>query len=184
MEDATGKEQADPVENYRDPDFWVSIDTAGNKKEIPEDVVDVLKKAHEVIPSHAGGVVYRHRNGQIVFFLVPTKDRWHHVLPEGYINPDEDAGVAAERAVKEQLGYELERRWSLGAFSFATETRKVTTTYFLMEDATKKEQADPHEKDRASDWFTIDDARNNTEIPKDVFKVLKKAREVIPEDIH
>src|SRR5450759_5071039 len=55
--------------------------------------------------SHAGGVVYRHRDGQTEVLLVgarPQPDDW--VFPKGHIEPDETAAEAARREVREEAG--------------------------------------------------------------------------------
>src|SRR5262249_41445497 len=56
--------------------------------------------------THAGGVVFRKRNGAVEYLLVQaSKDRTQWVLPKGHIEPGEEPRETAVREVKEETGH-------------------------------------------------------------------------------
>ncbi|MBA3884696.1 MAG: NUDIX domain-containing protein [Acidobacteria bacterium] len=139
-----------------------------------------LMRRHRGSSSHAGGVVYRKHEGRVEFLLVRSTDHLHRILPKGYIEPWEDAATAAVREVREEAGFTLATARSLGVASFETPTRRVTTTYFLMEEAAGAAPPRPYEDYRAPAWFTIDAARAaDLKVPADVVQVLEKAQDAI-----
>jgi 8-oxo-dGTP pyrophosphatase MutT (NUDIX family) len=139
-----------------------------------------LMRRHKESSSHAGGVVYRRRGGRIEFLLVKSGDQQFRVLPKGYIEPWEDAAKAAQREVLEEAGLDLVPRRSLGVSAFTSQSGRVTTTYFLMEDATEKPEPEPLEDFRAPAWLTIENARRVAPpVPDDVIHVLEKAQDLL-----
>jgi 8-oxo-dGTP pyrophosphatase MutT (NUDIX family) len=141
-----------------------------------------LRRRHREDSSHAGGVLYRRCGGAIEFLLVRSTDHLHRVLPKGYVEPWEDAVTAAAREVREEAGFDLAPARSLGVSSFETKTRTVTTTYFLMEEATADPPGLPHEDFRAPAWFTVEAVRagrTDLPVPEDVIEVLEKAQRLL-----
>jgi 8-oxo-dGTP pyrophosphatase MutT (NUDIX family) len=106
--------------------------------------------------SHAGGVVYRHRDGHTEVLLVgarPQPDDW--VFPKGHIEPGETAAEAARREVREEAGVEAELLTALDDLEFTTAAGKhVCVRYFLM----RFIRDVPSKEERPSQWCSLSDA--------------------------
>ena len=129
--------------------------------------------------SHAGGVVYRHRDGQTEVLLVgarPQPDDW--VFPKGHIEPDETAAEAARREVREEAGVEAELLTALDDLEFTTAAGKhVRVRYFLMRfirEVRSKEE-------RSSRWCSLSDAARLVPY-EDTRAMLRRAESLMASD--
>lgn len=130
-------------------------------------------------PSHAGGVVYRRRDGTLEFLLVRSKDRSCRVLPKGHVEPGEEVPDAAAREVHEESGYQLMPGPQLGVFIYPARAGRIATAYYLMH-AESVRPGHLEEPFRDPRWFTIDDiGRADLRVPAGVRKVLERARRLI-----
>src|ERR1700674_939285 len=106
--------------------------------------------------SHAGGVVYRYRDGQTEVLLVGARTQpndW--VFPKGHIEPGETAAEAARREVREEAGVEAELLTALDDLEFTTPAGKhVRVRYFLMRFIREVRS----EEERPSLWCSFGDA--------------------------
>jgi 8-oxo-dGTP pyrophosphatase MutT (NUDIX family) len=113
--------------------------------------------------THAGGVVYRKKDGHVEFLLVQaTGNRKEWVLPKGHIEPGESPRETAVREVMEETGYWAKIvRW-LEDRNFDT-TEPVYARFYLMELAEmpknlgKKNNSWPAEN-RQRYWYSVAEA--------------------------
>jgi ADP-ribose pyrophosphatase YjhB (NUDIX family) len=131
-------------------------------------------------PSHAGGVVFRRKRGQVEYLLVQAKlDPQEWVLPKGHIKPGEDMRQTAVREVREETGVWAKVRSSLKRVSFTACGAQVTTQYYLMQAAGK---AEPEDKNRKSAWHSLSDAaslvrhQESKDLLRSADQVLRKAQ--------
>ena len=54
--------------------------------------------------THAGAVVFRKRNDQVLYLVVSSSDGLNWVLPKGHIDPGETPEIAALRELEEEAG--------------------------------------------------------------------------------
>jgi 8-oxo-dGTP pyrophosphatase MutT (NUDIX family) len=187
------RDREKPLEGYREPE-WFTVEAArAAGASIPGDVVEILERAQASIPSHAGGVVYRGLDSDPEFLLVWSSDGTCRVLPKGHIEPEESSAVAANREVAEEAGLELQAGDSLGLIPVARETGGILVEYFLMDaDAapeltagadrdpdTQAGQAAKAEPARQPTWYTLEDAKADQQVPKDVLSVLQRAAQLL-----
>jgi 8-oxo-dGTP pyrophosphatase MutT (NUDIX family) len=95
---------------------------------------DKPSKGRERPPTHAGGVVYRLRNGAPEFLLVTARRNpreW--VLPKGHIEDDETPGDAAAREVEEEAGVLAVPERPLGQMIVRVRGQEQRIDYFLMQ---------------------------------------------------
>jgi 8-oxo-dGTP pyrophosphatase MutT (NUDIX family) len=84
-------------------------------------------------PTHAGGVVYRLRDGGPEFLLTTAKrraDQW--VLPKGHIDPGENAEEAAAREVAEETGVTATVEGALDTCTIVVDGEEQRVLFFLM----------------------------------------------------
>ena len=84
-------------------------------------------------PTHAGGVVYRLRDGISEFLLTTAKrrpDQW--VLPKGHIDPGESPEEAAVREVAEETGVVAAAERILGRTTIVFKGEEQRVVFFLM----------------------------------------------------
>jgi 8-oxo-dGTP pyrophosphatase MutT (NUDIX family) len=84
-------------------------------------------------PTHAGGVVYRLRDGVPEFLLTTAKrrpDEW--VLPKGHIDAGERPGDTAVREVAEETGVTAALEGALGQNTIVLKGVEQRILYFLM----------------------------------------------------
>jgi ADP-ribose pyrophosphatase YjhB (NUDIX family) len=85
-------------------------------------------------PSHAGGVVFRKKNGVVEYLLVRAKDhpeQW--VLPKGHIEAGEQMTETAVREVQEETGVWARIRKPLKRESYPVGNSTIEVQYYLME---------------------------------------------------
>jgi 8-oxo-dGTP pyrophosphatase MutT (NUDIX family) len=82
--------------------------------------------------THAGGVVFRKSDDQILYLVVSSSDGANWVLPKGHIDPGETAEVAALRELGEEAGVtgEIVDRLSIQHFKKAGTESAIQ--YFLI----------------------------------------------------
>ena len=114
--------------------------------------------AYSVNPqwTHAGGLVYRERDGRYEFFLVRAKPKPHDwVFPKGHIERGESPHDCARREVREEGSIEAEPIAFLDDDRFTNpKGQEVHVALFLM----KYVRDVPEEEPRARAWFAIPDA--------------------------
>jgi 8-oxo-dGTP pyrophosphatase MutT (NUDIX family) len=101
-------------------------------------------------PTHAGGVVYRMRDGVPQFLLVTARrqpDLW--VYPKGHVEPGETCEAAAAREVREEAGVRAEVVAQLDDVHIRFGGEDQLIRYFLMR---TDEEGAPHEG-RQSAWL-------------------------------
>ena len=82
--------------------------------------------------THAGSVVFRERDNEILYLVVSSSDGANWVLPKGHIDPGETPEIAALRELAEEagvLGAMVER---LSVREFEKGGKSVALQYFLI----------------------------------------------------
>lgn len=82
--------------------------------------------------THAGAVVFRERDNQVLYLVVSSSDGAHWVLPKGHIDKGETAEVAALRELVEEAGVVGEIVDRLSTQTFTREAREGVIQYFLI----------------------------------------------------
>jgi 8-oxo-dGTP pyrophosphatase MutT (NUDIX family) len=82
--------------------------------------------------THAGAVVFRHRDEQVSFLVVSSSDGLNWVLPKGHIDPGETAEIAALRELEEEAGVVGEIVAPLSASHFTKGGKEAEVQYFLI----------------------------------------------------
>lgn len=135
--------------------YWSVITlTAREGKAYPQ-----TKEATKTVstdPTHAGGIVFRIRNGQAEYLLVEAKrDPKQWVLPKGHIEESEHPRETAVREVHEETGVWARIVGDLSNRSYSANGNVVTVRYFLMQAVGHGLRQD---KDRQHEWLTLQDA--------------------------
>jgi ADP-ribose pyrophosphatase YjhB (NUDIX family) len=113
----------------------------------------VIDKAAPANPTHAGGVVFRVRDGKAEYLLVEAKkdpNQW--VLPKGHVEEGEQHRETAVREVHEETGVWARIVDDLGNATWSVDGSAVTTRFFLMESVGWGLRKD---KDRREKWLTL-----------------------------
>ena len=115
----------------------------------------LLKKKNK--PTHAGGVVFREKNGQKEFLLVSARHfPFIWVLPKGHIEPSETEEKTAIREVKEEAGVRVLIINKIGnAQRFQWNFKKQIVAFYLMKFDGKYAK---NKENRKILWKPIDDA--------------------------
>ena len=82
--------------------------------------------------THAGAVVFRDSNSEILYLVVSSSDGLNWVLPKGHIDPGETPPVAALRELEEEAGAVGEIVAPLSERPFKKRERDATVQYFLV----------------------------------------------------
>jgi 8-oxo-dGTP pyrophosphatase MutT (NUDIX family) len=100
--------------------------------------------AAEETPTHAGGVVVRHRTDGMPELLVVTgrRHRDHWVLPKGHVDPGEVPEETAVREVREESGVIADVTAQLDTVALDVGGEQQVVRWFLME---AREQHEEHE---------------------------------------
>jgi 8-oxo-dGTP pyrophosphatase MutT (NUDIX family) len=108
--------------------------------------------------THAGGVVYRLKDGAVKYLLVgPKKEvagQW--VFPKGHIDRGEECWQAAVREVREETGVLAQLISVAGRDEFKAGDERVIAKYYLMEYFLEV----PPEESRRVGWFEFAEALN------------------------
>ena len=114
--------------------------------------------AYSVNPrwTHAGGLVYRERNGRYEFLLVRAKPKPHDwVFPKGHIERGESPHECARREVREEGSIDAEPIAFLDHDRYTNaKGQKVHVALFLMKYVRDVAEEEPRERR----WFSIPDA--------------------------
>lgn len=138
--------------------YWsvITLTARGDKVALPKPEVRT--------PSHAGGVVFRIRNGQPEYLLVEaSKDPTEWVLPKGHIEDGEHPRQTAVREVHEETGIWAKIRGELACLGFAVLGTPVTVQCYLMEYAAWGKKSD---RDRGNLWLSLDAANKKASHPE------------------
>lgn len=82
--------------------------------------------------THAGGVVFRQRDSQLLYLVVSSSDGLNWVLPKGHIDPGETAEIAALRELAEEAGVAGEIVAPLSVRRFRKADKELDIQYFLI----------------------------------------------------
>jgi ADP-ribose pyrophosphatase YjhB (NUDIX family) len=105
--------------------------------------------------THAGGVVYRNRDGKPEFLLVQAKanpNEW--VLPKGHIEPWERTEETAVREVLEEARVWAKVEKKLQSFGFLADGEQVKVQFYLMEYV----EDEASDEERGAKWFSGEEA--------------------------
>jgi len=92
-----------------------------------------MKGGIEVL-THAGGIVFRQREGKIFYLIVRAKPNPSHwVVPKGHIEAGESPEAAAVREILEETGVQAKIIASLGTLDFSYHDKHIITILYLME---------------------------------------------------
>jgi len=92
-----------------------------------------MKGGIEVL-THAGGIVFRQREGKIFYLIVRAKPNPSHwVVPKGHIEAGESPEAAALREIWEETGVQAKIIASLGTLDFSYHDKHIITIIYLME---------------------------------------------------
>ena len=84
--------------------------------------------------THAGGLVFRRREGEIYYLIVRAKpDPSHWVIPKGHIELGESPEAAAVREIWEETGVQAKIIASLGTTTFIYQGKQIHTVFYLLE---------------------------------------------------
>ena len=100
------------------------------------DCIDRHKRATDEAaqqPTHAGGVVFRMKNGNAEHLLIrPKANMREWLLPKGHIERGEQPPEAAVREVREEAGVVADVIARVGSVQFRAKGKNVTAEFFLM----------------------------------------------------
>ena len=105
--------------------------------------------------THAGGVVYREKNGAVQYLLIQATsnpDEW--VLPKGHIEPGESPQNAAVREVWEETGCWARVEEWIEDVRFASPDETVKARFFRMKLLVDQDKAWPPEN-RKHEWLLL-----------------------------
>jgi ADP-ribose pyrophosphatase YjhB (NUDIX family) len=136
-------------------------------------------------PTHAGGVVYRHRGNTVEYLVVEAKkDPNEWVLPKGHIEAGEQPRETAIREVNEESGVWARIDADLELTSFLVDgKKKVVMQAFLMEAVGRGLS---RERQRGNEWLSsdtpIDEKRikaRRKRMPEEALDLLARADELL-----
>ena len=82
--------------------------------------------------THAGAVVFRQRNDQVLYLVVSSSDGLNWVLPKGHIDPGETPEIAALRELEEEAGIVGEIVAPLSTRDFLKGGKEAAVKFFLV----------------------------------------------------
>lgn len=82
--------------------------------------------------THAGAVVFRETDSEILYLVVSSSDGLNWVLPKGHIDTGETPGVAALRELEEEAGTIGEIVAALSIQEFTKQGRAAAVQFFLI----------------------------------------------------
>jgi 8-oxo-dGTP pyrophosphatase MutT (NUDIX family) len=114
--------------------------------------------------THAGAVVFRRRNAQVLYLVVSSSDGLHWVLPKGHIDPGETPEIAALRELEEEAGVVGEIVAPLSPRDFIKRGQEATVQFFLIGEAGAAESTENRtvrweEESAALRLLTFDEAK-------------------------
>jgi 8-oxo-dGTP pyrophosphatase MutT (NUDIX family)/uncharacterized membrane protein len=141
---------------------------------IKSDLVAPARPARADGLTHAGGVVFRQKDGAVQYLLVQaTKhpDEW--VLPKGHIEPGETPQNAAVREVWEETGCWARREEWIEDVRFPSGAEIVSARFFRMKLLVDQDSKWPPEN-RKHEWLLLADALIRASHPE-TRRLLEKA---------
>jgi 8-oxo-dGTP pyrophosphatase MutT (NUDIX family) len=131
-----------------------------------------------MMPTHAGGLVFRRREGEIHYLIVRAKpDPSHWVIPKGHIESGESPEAAAVREIWEETGVQAKIIASLGTSTFIYQGKQVHTIFYLLK---YQEETAPQEE-RESHWGLFEKTLKLLTFA-DTKEKLRLAREIVLQD--
>lgn len=128
-----------------------------------------------MILTHAGGIVFRQKEGKIYYLIVRAKPNPSHwVIPKGHIEPGETPEAAAVREILEETGVQAEIIATLGILNFSYQGQQIKTIIYLLEYVT---EIAPMEE-RESHWGLYEEIINLLTFA-DTRKLLHLAHEIL-----
>lgn len=114
--------------------------------------------------THAGAVVFRQRDSQILYLVVSSSDGVNWVLPKGHIDPGETPETAALRELQEEAGVLGAIVEHLSERQFKKRDKDAVVKYFLIRDlgaahATEDRTVRWEEEEAALQLLTFPEAR-------------------------
>ena len=82
--------------------------------------------------THAGAVVFRQRNDEVLYLVVSSSDGLNWVLPKGHIDPGETPEIAALRELEEETGIIGEIVVPLSTRDFLKNGKEAAVKFFLV----------------------------------------------------
>jgi 8-oxo-dGTP pyrophosphatase MutT (NUDIX family) len=98
--------------------------------------------------THAGAVVFRKRDDQVLYLVVSSSDGLNWVLPKGHIDPGETPEIAALRELEEEAGIVGEIVAPLSARQFIKGGKEAAVQFFLVREIGATESTE----DRTVRW--------------------------------
>lgn len=89
--------------------------------------------------THAGAVVFRQRNDQVLYLVVSSSDGLNWVLPKGHIDPGETPEIAALRELEEEAGIVGEIVAPLSTRDFIKGGEEAAVRFFLVRETGETE---------------------------------------------
>ena len=82
--------------------------------------------------THAGTIVFRERNDEVLYLVVSSSDGLNWVLPKGHIDPGESPEIAALRELEEEAGIVGEIVAPLSTRDFLKGGKEAAVKFFLV----------------------------------------------------
>jgi 8-oxo-dGTP pyrophosphatase MutT (NUDIX family) len=98
--------------------------------------------------THAGAVVFRKRDDQVLYLVVSSSDGLNWVLPKGHIDPGESPETAALRELQEEAGVIGEIIAPLSTRDFIKGGKEAAVQFFLVREIGATESTE----DRTVHW--------------------------------
>jgi 8-oxo-dGTP pyrophosphatase MutT (NUDIX family) len=125
--------------------------------------------------THAGGLVFRQRQGEIFYLIVRAKpDPSHWVIPKGHIEPGEQPEAAAIREIREEAGVRAKIIATLGTLHFTYHGEQINTILYLLEYTGKTLP----EEQREFHWGLYEDCLSLLTFP-DTKAMLRSAQDML-----
>lgn len=125
--------------------------------------------------THAGGIVFRQREGNIYYLIIRAKPNPSHwVIPKGHIEPGESPEVTAVREILEETGVQAKIIAPLGILHFSYQGEEIKTIIYLLEYLTETAPTE----DRESHWGRYEEITSLLTFA-DTRKLLHLAHEIL-----
>jgi 8-oxo-dGTP pyrophosphatase MutT (NUDIX family) len=114
--------------------------------------------------THAGAVVFRKRDHQVLYLVVSSSDGLNWVLPKGHIDPGETPETAALRELQEEAGIVGEIVAPLSTRDFIKGGKEAAVKFFLVREIGATESTEDRtvrweEEAAAQQLLTFEEAR-------------------------